>query len=346
MSPHKSRIRDDAIVSPTVLEQVVDNYFSQYPEDDLRLKVLWRVLAISKVPSLLDERKLRWSYDLDREALHIKMPSPLHDALFHSMITLLDDCEDARIFTREERRMLHLTPIPRLLSGTLSSQSASKKEAWLKHPDGMVERLDPSSRLYIPAIAIEIGFSQKYDDLLLDMDQWLLKTDSVNAVILIDIKETKKPTPQGSKGESRERLRVLLEKYGNAQAKEMYDMDGVDENFDEMDHGDIEETSSPDLYAELDKDVESHPEDWVGDLRVSVEVWGRGREFRGRVSILPDVLPPPSSPPFLKPSDFFPSSRATEDINFDTASIRERIEIGRNELALNRALRFLRPREP
>lgn len=283
MSPHKLRKNDDAIVSPTVLERVVDNYFSQYPADDLRSKVLWRVVARSKVPAMLDDRKLRWSYDLDREALHIKMPSPLHDAFFHSMITLLDDCEDARIFTRKERRLLHLTPIPRVLSGTLSRQSMSKKEAWLKFPNGMVERLDPSSRRYIPAIAIEIGFSQKYDDLLLDMEQWLLKSDSVNAVILVDIKETKKPIPRGSKGEPRERLRILLEKYGNTQAKEMYDMGGVDENFDEMDHDNVDQSSCPDLYASIDEEVQKHPEDWVGDLQVTVEVWERGVKSRGKL---------------------------------------------------------------
>lgn len=55
-------------------------------------------------------------------------------------------------------------------------------------------------------VAVEVGFSQKHKDLLVDMQQWLHKTNSVNAVVLLDIDETDKPNPERFQGNAQQRV--------------------------------------------------------------------------------------------------------------------------------------------
>lgn len=289
MSPHQLRKKEAVIVSPGVLERVVGNYLLQLPEDDLRVKVIRHVVYKSKIPAILDNNKLRWTYDLDRGAMHIRTPAALCNAFSYYMADLLDDCYFNGIFTREEKKLIKLmqvshiifpAQISRGLLGTLSNQSLSKKEAWFKIPDGMVERFDPSSCQYIPVIAVEVGFSQQYNDLLLDMEQWLCKSNTVNTVILVDIKELEKPRPWKFEGEAHERIKLLLGKYGNAKGKEMNNVDDIPDKEDDDDEGD---QSSPDMYDSIRREVRKHTDDWVGELKVTVEVWERGVKLRGKL---------------------------------------------------------------
>ena len=59
---------------------------------------------------------------------------------------------------------------------------------------GMFERL--GGQRCLPVVAVEVRFSKKYDDLVVEMWQWLHKTNSVNAVILLNIDEIDKPNPE------------------------------------------------------------------------------------------------------------------------------------------------------
>ena len=160
----------------------------------------------------MDEHQLRWSYDPFRSYLQIKIPSPLHDAFFffffffffsRYLSTFLDACEDAHVFSRDQKRAIKVTQTGQTLAGSLKKESA-KKEAWNKYPGGLFERR--CGQEYIPVVVVEVGFSQNHRDLLVDMQQWLHKTNSVNAVILLDIDEVNKPNPKRPQADAEARL--------------------------------------------------------------------------------------------------------------------------------------------
>ena len=86
----------------------------------------------------------------------------------------------------------------------------------------MFERL--GGQRCIPVVAVEVGFSQKYDDLVVDMQQWLHKTNSVNAVILLNIDEIDKPNPERFQGDAQQRVQRPLRETWQYQIKgEEYD---------------------------------------------------------------------------------------------------------------------------
>ena len=108
-----------------------------------------------------------------------------------------------------------------------------------------------------------------YEDLLLGMNQWLSKC-TVNAVIIVDIKEAKKPIAMSSEGKSREKVRLLLGRFGNAEDKRRNNMDGIPDRTND----DEDDQSSPNMYATTNRKLSKHTNELVGDLKVTVlEEW-------------------------------------------------------------------------
>ena len=59
----------------------------------------------------------------------------------------------------------------------------------MKYPDYALVFIDPAYHLPRPAIILEVGFTESYLDLLIDMQHWLIKSDEINIMILISVKE-------------------------------------------------------------------------------------------------------------------------------------------------------------
>jgi hypothetical protein len=108
---------------------------------------------------------------------------------------------------------------------------------------------------------VEVGFSQSYEDLVLDARQWLLRsTRPPNVVILVKIEEgiaslrSHKCTIA-----YQSRLKTLLLQHCDAYALASADLDG---------------TGAPEINVDVLRE-QIVIEDWVGNLRVFIEVWVR-----------------------------------------------------------------------
>jgi hypothetical protein len=96
----------------------------------------------------------------------------------------------------------------------------------MKFPDSCFLFEDPDTLATTPMIMFEAGFSEKYQDLLEDARDWLLYTrGKVRLVVLLEIQADLplKRAYQKTK-QSKERIRKLLTKYGNAKGKEIHDV--------------------------------------------------------------------------------------------------------------------------
>lgn len=93
------------IDSATQLEKIIDLHLSsQCQEDDLRIAVPRRVFLESSVSKVLEENQVIYTHDPNREALHIKIPSRVHES-FNKYLSnkLLDKCIEDGLISKEER---------------------------------------------------------------------------------------------------------------------------------------------------------------------------------------------------------------------------------------------------
>lgn len=210
-------ISQNIIETPTKLKSIVESYLKCPQEDHVKIPVPSRVYQQSEVPNLLSERNLTFCYDIDREALHIKIPSILHES-FNRYLgnTFLNACMCQNFFTWEQKSLVFYDRKSVHLPGTLSRKSMLKKEAWDKDPDGLFEIYSEVDNRYHLKIAVEIGFTENIDELRFDMEQWLLKCSSMRAVILVNINEDNRPTMKTLSTLARDIIRPLIDDYGNS----------------------------------------------------------------------------------------------------------------------------------
>lgn len=117
-----------------------------------------------------------------------------------------------------------------------------------------------------------MGVTQPYDDLLLDVEQWLWKSRSINVVILVNITEPEKPNLKTLNGPARDRIRTLMQEFGTGECREVHghEFDTSDDGHsDDSDNGTT--TSYPGYYEDIEERV--HAEDWVGCLTMTIEIW-------------------------------------------------------------------------
>lgn len=260
------------IDSATQLEKIIDLHLSsQCQEDDLRIAVPRHVFLESSVPKVLKENQVIYTYDPDREAVHLKMPSRVRES-FNKYLgnKFLDKCVDDELISRVEKSDIYYSQSPVRLPGTISKMSIYKREAWNKFPDGLFEVLDKRLKKFFPKIAVEVGVTQPYEDLLLDVEQWLRKSQSINAVILVNITESNKPNPETLNGPARDRIRTLIEKFGTGECRDVHGHEFDTPDDDRSDDGNTT-ISFPGYYDEIEERV--HAEDWVGYLIMTIEIW-------------------------------------------------------------------------
>ena len=260
------------IDSATQLEKIIDLHLSsQCQEDDLRIAVPGRVFLESSVPKVLKENQVIYTYDPDWEAVHLKMLSQIHE-LFNKYLSnkFLDKCVNNGLISRVEKSDIYYSQSPVRLPGTISKTSIYKREAWNKFPDGLFEVLDKRLKKFFPKIAVEVGVTQPYEDLLLDMEQWLQKSQSINTVILVNITESNKLNPKTLNGPTRDRIRTLIKEFGTGECRDVH---GHEFDTPDDDHSDDGNTtiSFPGYYDEIEERV--HAEDWVGYLIMTIEIW-------------------------------------------------------------------------
>lgn len=205
------------------------------------------------------------------------MPSILHES-FNRYLgnTFLDACMCQNFFTWEQKSLVFYDRKSVHLPGTLSRKSMLKKEAWDKNPDGLFEIYSEVDNRYYSKIAVEIGFTENIDELRFDMEQWLLKCSSMSAVILVNINEDNRPTMKTLSTLARDRIRALIDDYGNSNCREIYDEgpDVSDEKSDDL--GSTSSTvSASGMYDNIQARARAHPSDWVGNLSTTIEIWER-----------------------------------------------------------------------
>ncbi|ODM18026.1 hypothetical protein SI65_06814 [Aspergillus cristatus] len=186
--------------------------------------------------------------------------------------------------------------------------------------------------------------------MLVDKEQWLLGSKEVNVVILVSIKEDKEALSETKATEaSRRRVRSLLIDFGSTKGKvlHMKEVQGEDEDIKE-DFNEV--VSDRGMYQEIRDMID--PDDWIGPLNVSLEVWERGPSGPQRQGERTQIIPKTdTAAPVIKITDLFPGSYYENLQDFDASRTREmdldrfghHLKQARKEVARDRALDFLRP---
>jgi hypothetical protein len=211
----------------------------------------------------------------------------------------------------------------------------------------------------IPRVAIEVGFSQPYGDLISDVCAWLRRERRLSIVILVNIDEDLRVLREIQSSEGfQHRARGLLSLYGNTA--------GQGNNWISVEESDARSESDQTLYDSIDRSIVDS--DWVGPLTATLEIWcrsGDGVPTRREGPVVrllswpfanhffaQEVLPAPRTNPTihitdLVPEEFqgqFPSSNWSGETQLDMETYKSAMEMATHDLARDRALGYLRPR--
>ena len=165
-----------------------------------------------------------------------------------------------------------------MLAGTIEN-AGKKRQAWHKIPDCCFAFEDPATGDVLPTVVFEAAFSEKYDDLLGDMRQWLCKTNDVQVVVVVNIEEDHNDKKAHWETEGcKDRVKDLQRRFGNGRSRAKHAPE---------DSGDDVE-SDDDMYKEIRTTLKV--EDWVGRLKATIELWERGAQGpkkRGSTTVSP-----------------------------------------------------------
>lgn len=194
---------------------------------------------------------------------------PLDESINMYMSYFLRDL--AEVLKPEEDASIALSRAPSFLAGRTSQKNEGNKQSCCKYPDSAIV-FRSASHDRIPTVIVETGFNERYEDLLSDKDQWTLKTESVNLILIFNIKERSRPTKNDV--EAHKRTRTLLMEYGNKQGKSRHAASFQDQNEKTNEPGGFsiskaKRSSEAALSEQISKQVQT--EDWVGELSVQLE---------------------------------------------------------------------------
>ena len=144
-------------------------------------------------------------------------------------------------------------------------QANRKKLVWKKGPDCVLGFGTLGQKL-IPRVAVEVSFSQPYEDLITDVCKRLRWEKRLTIAILV--KDVRVLREIQSSERFQHRARGLLSLYGNTAGQENSWID-VEESV-------AQSESDETLYDDIDRSITDT--DWVGPLTATIEIWCRNSD--------------------------------------------------------------------
>ncbi|KAF8534330.1 hypothetical protein BDD12DRAFT_809459 [Trichophaea hybrida] len=237
-------------------------------------------------------------------------------------------------------------------------KKGTKMAAWSKTPDAAFI-VGPTGGKLKMAIVFEVGFSEVYEDLKRDAQQWLIKGNSfgVNMVVLFLIEEDtagryKRPQEIEHNGI----LKTLMDEFSNSLGKIQFGVDNKDDGDTEEDKDEDDDSNSIPgsvcsdgiMYEQIANTIVVS--DWVSSItNARMEFWRANPETGSpfcecSFPIIP-VSEIPHSPAVIKITDFLPDANPQRPgWKIDLDIYRQYHTAGINDLAEMRAIARLRPR--
>jgi hypothetical protein len=204
--PKKRDERDNQIDKQEELSRAIKRiktFLTTHEEDNLKLRL--RHGYSEELTDLLDKARARYYFEGGTLVVKSIMRS-VHESLSVFAIGAFIRLND-EIFTPEEKKRVKIYSGPVRLYGKIRAKS----------PDQAYALIDPRTSEALRTVIFEAAFSETYDDLIRDMQQWLLHSGGqVQLVVLANIKEDKKALAMQQKSNAfRDRAARLLEDFGN-----------------------------------------------------------------------------------------------------------------------------------
>ncbi|KAE8398820.1 hypothetical protein BDV37DRAFT_275758 [Aspergillus pseudonomiae] len=324
---------------------------SRHRESHFDLPLDHELIHSRQITQLLDNAGARYYFEEDYLFIYA-MTSCIHEALGTFGSWSFQRLQN-EILTPEEARGLRLGTPSLYLDGKIK-EKGTKYQALRKSPDLSFLFSDLRTYRRYRTVIFESAFSETYDDLILDMKQWLLHgRGQVQLVILADFNEDKKQLRNHQKTNAfRTRAAKILKDFGNplGQSKHSAILSLAARNDVHQDRA-TEIPSTP--AKELDYDIVDvvKVEDWIGPITADLEFWvlkdskpyrrGRARVFPELTGGLPpiyagDVIP-------LRCHDSFPNFDASRKFYLDLEEFRCHLVEGIRDDAVDRAYQFACP---
>ncbi|GAB1197968.1 hypothetical protein APSETT444_007274 [Aspergillus pseudonomiae] len=294
---------------------------SRHRESHFDLPLDHELIHSRQITQLLDNAGARYYFEEDYLFIYA-MTSCIHEALGTFGSWSFQRLQN-EILTPEEARGLRLGTPSLYLDGKIK-EKGTKYQALRKSPDLSFLFSDLRTYRRYRTVIFESAFSETYDDLILDMKQWLLHgRGQVQLVILADFNEDKKQLRNHQKTNAfRTHAAKILKDFGNplGQSKHSAILSLAARNDVHQDRA-TEIPSTP--AKELDYDIV--------DVRVFPELTG------GLPPIYAgDVIP-------LRCHDSFPNFDASRKFYLDLEEFRCHLVEGIRDDAVDRAYQFACP---
>ncbi|PLN80886.1 hypothetical protein BDW42DRAFT_169986 [Aspergillus taichungensis] len=327
---------------------------SRHRESGIELRVDLKSRHFNQITQFLDRTGVK--YDVDGE----------HTLFIHGMITAIHQSLELlamSIFARlkyeillpEEARYLNAGAISYHLNGKIKGKG-SKRQTSRKIPDQGFIFNDPQTKRRHRTVIFEAAFTETYDDLIRDMEQWLLHSrGEVQLVVLANIKEDKKQLLKQQKTDSfKDHAAKILEHFGNELGRSKHAEILMADACVYQGHQatNISGTLAERLNHEVDDIIDMvQVENWIGPITADFEFWvlrdskphrrGRARVFPGLIGYLPpiyagDVIP-------LSCQGSFPNFDASRKLYLDLEEFRCQLLGGIREDAVERAYEYACP---
>jgi hypothetical protein len=201
---------------------------------DLKVAIKEDLLHVPEVKNILKNDRFV-SYNPMNRTLTLKaMVRPLHDSIQLVASRFLNKALQDKFLSFEEALNIQMSTQGQLLSGHCPDlEYVPGLQVRFKYPDAAYVFTDQKTFKSTSTITFEVGFSEPYQDLLADVNDWFVHTDTVQLVVILDIVEDVKLRNLYQKSNvSSSRVEKLLKAFGNSQAKAAHEMDDRDDDPD------------------------------------------------------------------------------------------------------------------
>jgi hypothetical protein len=232
------------LLTPESLHEFVTtlkDYTTGPRSSDLKVAIKEDFLYVPEVKNILKNDRFV-SYNPTNRTLTLKaMARPLHDSIQLVASRFIYKALQDKFLSLEEALNIQMSTKGQLLSGHCPDPEyvpglqvqRKKRRAWFKYPDAAYVFTDQKTFKSTPTIIFEVGFSEPYQDLLAGVNDWIVYTDTVQLVVILDIVEDVKLRNLYQKSNvSSSRVEKLLKAFCNSQAKAAHEMDDRDDDPD------------------------------------------------------------------------------------------------------------------